>query len=232
MIVIGVLVALAVDSWASDRADRVLEQEYLQRLLDDVRFDLEEFAFLGATNEVGIEAGLALTEVETLDDIEASRLVALVGAVANERQPDLSRATYRELLSAGRLDLIQAREVREALAEYDRSILESQGLWDALSPHLMVWARSRIPLQVLALRDEACSVEGAEWMFTVYTICEFDLGGWSVDNLREDVQTVDAQQRFRLSTHRFGAGIAVLGLLRDSARDLEAELERALGETR
>jgi hypothetical protein len=36
VIVVGVLVALGVDSWAGDRADRVLEREYLHRLLDDV----------------------------------------------------------------------------------------------------------------------------------------------------------------------------------------------------
>lgn len=40
VIVVGVLVALGVDSRASWRNDRQLETEYLERLLEDVRYDL------------------------------------------------------------------------------------------------------------------------------------------------------------------------------------------------
>lgn len=37
IIVVGVLVALAVDGWREDRAERELERQYLERLLTDVR---------------------------------------------------------------------------------------------------------------------------------------------------------------------------------------------------
>jgi hypothetical protein len=46
VIVVGVLVALGVDQWVQDRQDRALEAEYLERLLADVRYDLDELAFI------------------------------------------------------------------------------------------------------------------------------------------------------------------------------------------
>ncbi len=230
VIVVGVLVALGVDSWASDRADRVLERDYLHRLLDDVRYDLGEFAFLDSIGRIGAEAGRNLNSPDAVRDLESSLLVGMVAAVANERQPDLSRGTYRELLSSGRIDLLRSRDVRVALAEYDRSILETEGVWTNISPHLRVWALSRIPLEVLGRRNQACTSDGAEWMYTVPTVCEFDLGGWPVQDLRRDVLSEDGQQRIRLSTHRFDVGLDVTAHLRGVAEALVEALERALAD--
>ena len=39
VIVLGVLVALAADRWAQDRADRDLEAAYVQRLTNEIRGD-------------------------------------------------------------------------------------------------------------------------------------------------------------------------------------------------
>ncbi|UCC24410.1 MAG: hypothetical protein JSU98_11810 [Gemmatimonadales bacterium] len=230
VIVVGVLVALGVDSWANDRADRVLEKEYLQRLLDDVRYDLGEFAFLDSIGGIGLEAGLAMSSAEAVRALESSLLVATVLAVANERQPDLSRATYRELLSSGRIDLIRSTDVRVALAEYDRVVSETEGVWENISPRLRVWAASRIPIHIVDRRDEACTPEADVWMYTVPTVCEFDLGGWPAEDLRRDVLTVDAQQRILLSTHRFNVGMAVTRQLRGMGEELAAALERALAD--
>ena len=40
VIVLGILAALAVDSWSKDREDRQLEREYLSRIKDDLQWDL------------------------------------------------------------------------------------------------------------------------------------------------------------------------------------------------
>jgi hypothetical protein len=46
VIAAGVLVALGVGRWAQERENRVLEAEYLERLLADVRRDMGELAFI------------------------------------------------------------------------------------------------------------------------------------------------------------------------------------------
>ncbi len=42
VIVLGILAALAVDSWSEDRGNHILEQEYLARIKEDVEWDLAE----------------------------------------------------------------------------------------------------------------------------------------------------------------------------------------------
>ena len=116
VIVIGVLVALGVDSFVGARADRVLEDEYLQRLLDDVRYDLREFEFVDSISRLGLQASNTLSRPDAVAALTPSMLVGTVLAASAERQPDLSRSTYRELLSSGRIDLIQALAQFEQLA--------------------------------------------------------------------------------------------------------------------
>jgi hypothetical protein len=234
VIVIGVLVALGVDSWTTDRAERVLEREYLQRLLDDVHYDLGEFAFLDSIGQIGFEASVTLTAPQAVADLAPSLLVATVAAAANERQPDLSRSTYRELLSSGRIDLIQAPDVRIALAAYDRRILETESIWVNNSPNLRVWAWSRIPSAVWDRFVDACTVDAGDAgdaAFRVRKVCEFDLGGWSTRSLRQDVQGAEAQQRLLLAGHRFKIGLATTEQLAMLAAELVAALERSLSDT-
>lgn len=87
VIVVGVLFALAVDSWVSDASDRELAREYLQRLLEDVRYDLGKYTFLDSIGRIGLEASLRLSSVEMVRELEPPLLVATVAAAANERQP-------------------------------------------------------------------------------------------------------------------------------------------------
>ena len=228
VIVVGVLVALGVDSWANDRADRVLEREYLQRLLDDARYDLRELAFLDSIGRIGLDASVALASPEQAADLTPAILVATVAAAAAERQPDLSRSTYRELLSSGRIDLIQSVDVRVALAAYDRFILETEGVWMNLSPDLRIWAFSRIPTAVWESLVGACSRDGSDPLYNVRGVCEFDLGAWSARDLRGEVLSTDAQRRFVLAGHRFRTGLEVTERLRGLATELVETLERSL----
>lgn len=155
VIVVGVLVALAVDSWASSRNDRVLEQEYLSRLLDDVRYDLAEIDFVTAITAAG-EAYADSLLSDSAAFGEPDRLVAAVLLASNARTPDLSRNTLRELVSSGRIALIRSAEVRRALAAYDRAVTEQEGYWTSVSRGLSDWADSRIPFRLLAAFDRTC----------------------------------------------------------------------------
>lgn len=228
VIVIGVVVALGVDSWVKDRTDRTLEREYLERLLDDARYDIREIAFIDSIGRVGLDASSRLTASGGVDDLDGSLLVGLVLAAAAERQPDLSRGTYNELLSSGRIDLIRAQEVRVALAAYDRVILETQGVWTNMSPGLRNWAFSRIPIPVWELRNYACTERDGSWMYRVPTLCDFDMQGWSVTELRSEVHQPDAQRSLLLATHRFRTGLEVTRQLSAVAEELSESLESAL----
>jgi hypothetical protein len=119
----GVLIALAIDQWNSDRLDRADEILIIEGLVSDLEFD-----------RARIEQGLGF-----VPEKEASlRRVyqVLVGENANEYDPSgflgdviegsrygwvqffARRNTFDELLSAGRFSLISDSELRSRIAEY------------------------------------------------------------------------------------------------------------------
>ena len=46
IIVVGVLVALAINEWWSEKEDRRMEAEYIERIKEDLRADIEGFRSL------------------------------------------------------------------------------------------------------------------------------------------------------------------------------------------
>ena len=235
VIVLGVLVALGFDSWAAARRDRALEAEYLARLLDDVRYDLNELSMVEIVSEVGAAAGGTLAASEVLDTLSPGRLVSSVITVGNVRIPDLSRSTFEELINSGQIVLIQSQPIRRALASYDRTIRELEEAWTPFAPSLRPWYSARIPPDVYVRyrATEACTSGSVLEQVDAYEIvCDFDLGGWSTDALRADVQAESGQQLFRQAEYNYGAHIFFASLLLEQARALEALLQEAVGDPR
>ena len=121
VIVMGVLVALAVDEWQDARQDRSLELEYAARLRADLQADtlrLNRFARgpLGTKAEV-----LRLLQSET-DPLSADRTPSeFLGALERSTYwglPETRDAVFRELESTGRLGLLGEPDLRSDLAAY------------------------------------------------------------------------------------------------------------------
>jgi hypothetical protein len=132
IIVLGVLCALAADSWVRSGIDRSVERIYLERFLDDIRYDIEEYEFVLTQYAKGDSASSWLFELAVDGELESTNPNELPSAVfmaALNRSPDLSRGTWEEALASGRIALVQNQEVLSALASYDRSIRESEGAW-------------------------------------------------------------------------------------------------------
>lgn len=119
----GVLIALAIDQWNSDRLDRVAEVRVVSRLLSDLRGDVESWALgleIVADKESRLErvrATLTAADKSAVDDRE---FLADVIAASNYgwNQHTATRVTFDELLSSGRLGLIRSDEVRTMIATY------------------------------------------------------------------------------------------------------------------
>jgi hypothetical protein len=141
VIVLGILAALAVDSWSEDRNNRILEQEYLARIEEELKSDLAEI-------EEAIEASIyqahaATTLLYELNDPLADRtprfgsdklqaidftvsasekfevpLKRLVWVVSRTRTFEPRRSTYDELLATGRIVVIDDSELRAAILDH------------------------------------------------------------------------------------------------------------------
>ena len=120
VIVFGVLAALAVDEWRSEREDRITEHEYLARIRADLQSDIDNFKRLERVFQSKAktikdlknhpESDLFSRDPSILmEGINSSRYVAL---------PDSRSTTFDELMSTGRLALIENVEQRDALSRY------------------------------------------------------------------------------------------------------------------
>jgi hypothetical protein len=120
LIITGVFLGIQVNNWNEARLDRQQEAEVLERLIADFR-GIESDALARAYSSVRrTEAlrtlALQLNETNETPDITALSALLLRGTAGSS--PRGGSATYVELLSTGRLGLIQSETLREALSNY------------------------------------------------------------------------------------------------------------------
>ncbi len=119
----GVLIALAIDQWNSDRLDRVEEAQIVGRLIADLRTDLEGYASGSRILETK-DAALARVRAAIMDvnerSYDAPSLLTDLIESSNFgwNQPRALRATFDELLSSGRFGLIRSAELRAQISAY------------------------------------------------------------------------------------------------------------------
>jgi len=120
LIVTGITIALAVNAWYSERADRATETEYLARLQIDLKADIENFTRFGETLETkaAILQGLLTESTASLMSRGAESLMTDLNYSAFTALPDSQSTTFEELQSTGNLALLQDLDQRDALSGY------------------------------------------------------------------------------------------------------------------
>lgn len=130
LVVIGILIALQIDSWNDDRLDRVQEREYLASMLDDLAVDARRIDEAVAGNSIllaGLDdlLGLLNEPVERLHgDLRLQRSLYLHALVRTYwyLRADFSELTMAQLKSSGGLMLITDRSVRDAMLAYQQGL--------------------------------------------------------------------------------------------------------------
>ncbi len=147
VIVLGILVALAVDNWSDDRKDRALEREYFSRIKEDLEWDMKEIE--EAKRAWILQARAATTLLYLLDDPLAESfptftdsISAIDFAVALHEEMDVElgrlvwwvqrnrtfnprRGTYDELLATGRITVVDDSVLRAAIIDHYSLIEDS-----------------------------------------------------------------------------------------------------------
>jgi hypothetical protein len=120
LLVLGILIALAVDDWMQGRRDARMEREYLQLLVRDLQRDdeiLKEFMdFEARQTSDGIMAYRALRT--SVADANKEAVVSALSRLTSRRTLRLVRATYTNLVSTGNLRLIRNSALRDRIVKY------------------------------------------------------------------------------------------------------------------
>ena len=125
IVVLGVMIALAADSWREDFQDARVASKYLDRLKRDVAAGLTVLANersryaevrRAARNVISILDG----EQEATDDQSLLADFIVAAQTGFDQEEMASDVTYNELVVSGRLNLIEDHSLRESVVDYYR----------------------------------------------------------------------------------------------------------------
>ena len=150
IVVVGIYVGLQADAWMSAKQDRVLEAEYLERLVAD----MEESIVAQQKNIQTFDIGTAsidyiaqLQRSGSFDGVDEDRLILGLNNVGWVAPPATTMITIRELQSTGNIALIRDVSVRMAIGQFERSYAnavfsasQNLGFMTASAPEVMTWS--------------------------------------------------------------------------------------------
>ena len=164
VIVVGILVALAISEWTSEKKDRALEQEYLERLIVDMQSNLQVAASSTKYQQnIVMNARRVLPLIKHGADLDAepAAVVAYAYWASAIAPPDWIDSTHQELLSTGRYTLLRNRDLRNALLEYYGRIMKDDQMFVLASTEYRNAIRSEFdPELQLAIRKDCDRYEG------------------------------------------------------------------------
>jgi hypothetical protein len=121
VIILGLMLALQLDRWREERAERELERVYIDRLINDIQSDIPVIEYAITLQSIRLDLVDLLMEVAGNPEVKIEHPVVFLGAVdqaAYTYTPDLTEHTFENLRSTGDLKLILDDRVKEVLFEY------------------------------------------------------------------------------------------------------------------
>ena len=121
VVIVGILIAFQIDRWAEDRRDRKLEQNYLVRLHEDLRLEIDSIdasiRFAGSRLAAVVLLEQAIKDPEIVADNPDAIPVAIEKATWRSF-PQINAFVYTELQNTGHLALIRSESLRRDLADH------------------------------------------------------------------------------------------------------------------
>ena len=128
LVVVGILIALQIDSWNDDRLDRIQEQAYLESMLTDLREDVREIDAAVDGNVIllrGIDDLLTLLS-EPQEDPALQRRLFIHSVVYTYwyLEAAFSELTMTQLKYSGDLQLIRDHQVVDGMLRYEQALAD------------------------------------------------------------------------------------------------------------
>jgi hypothetical protein len=118
IVVFGVFIGLQVSNWNEARSDQVSSRVVLERLEQDFEQILERADISLATHDSHLKAAGRLILGIRNQEFEEETLLDDIGAASSFSTLPGASSTFTQLVSSGRLELIQSQDLRRALTEY------------------------------------------------------------------------------------------------------------------
>lgn len=150
LVVIGILIALQINNWNSNRIDRQKEREYLQNFLEEMKGDSIFLNVYWEHDYPEKVAGLELARNYVKYGKEIDDSAAFIAAIGKGGK--LSRAaifeessTYKDIISTGNLKLIRNKDLQLHIINYYTAISTTIVYMDNLRSEYATFVNSLIP---------------------------------------------------------------------------------------
>ena len=172
LIIVGVFIALMLESMMSERNDGELRTEYLSRIRADIVTDKQTFEY-----RIGFFTAVQQFSQDLLDwmhtDAPVDQSVLLAAFYAAEVWPAVPNiSTYQDLQSTGNFRLIENIDLRTSLFQYYNKADTSRPGWNPSDEYRKI-IRGIIPSEVQAQIREACpTADSADVVPTGFPPCD------------------------------------------------------------
>lgn len=149
IVVVGIYIGLQVDAWNSARQDRVVEREFLVRLLSDMEESVAAQRYVIDVFDSSINAMDYLAQQlrdGSFDSADEALIYAGIDALGWVISPVTNMVTVRELQSTGKISLIRDVSIRKAIGQLELSYNQAQfsasrnqSLISTSMPEIMTW---------------------------------------------------------------------------------------------
>lgn len=120
LIVAGILIALQIDNWVTDRENRHQERSYLRSLLvdlDTIEAEIESKLSYEAAFANSAEIAMQMIEGRN-QDFDVDKFAGLISTLTMRKTTRLDSPAFVEIVSSGGLTLIRDDEIRSAILNY------------------------------------------------------------------------------------------------------------------
>jgi hypothetical protein len=136
IVVLGVFLGLQANNWNSERARRVADRQYLERLHAEVEELIDLRNDVIGPRQKNVEALESAVQV-IFSEAEARTLSPLECSSIHHSHvytdPSSELPTVSELISAGRIDSLSSQDVRRSIRRYEQGVASAQDIMEALN---------------------------------------------------------------------------------------------------
>lgn len=120
LVVLGILIAVQINDWETDRATRTRELKYLKAIRLDLNVDLKRLSELTHFRQQKLISNTKILEhFEGKDNLDLDQLSKMVVHSVMEETFAPNNNTYKEMLSSGNMNLIKSDTIRLLLLELE-----------------------------------------------------------------------------------------------------------------
>lgn len=223
LVVVGILVALQINTWNDARKDRERELGYLRNIREDVAANIVEMDAYIATREQGIAAAqriLAHFDGKPITDASAFNADSI--SIYNWRRFYLGDNTYQELVGSGNFALLSNPGIKDGLLDVEAMYRKLKGEED----HFRFDSETLLYKPLYASMDLGPMMENYTWQMSKGQAGRQD--AVSAPYFQPVLRNLEAKNGFWMTILEFDSMNTQMRAMRDRSKQLVADIDAEL----